>query len=306
MHSSFCHLFKKSTSKDNESRGLRLGGPPHFKKILLWSSLKPKQLEEIAGRMTRWKDWKEQANGSHPHSSTHNHHLRIQYLGPSYLIVLMQPHWPTFHPLCFWATLCVSLARTTFMSCTDRHHLSPSPHLSSCPSSSLPLLPSRAEKFGRGSQVFPMKPSSESKSGSGSQMKSGGFWTSQSESGLTSRDDEELASANLRNLSKLILPPLGVSGYNQTQINNSGRIISPMDSRYRWTSSSSSLILLEHGERISACALCLNSELWTYGVFLGFLLTRNCITRPSGLSSDCWRSGQRSMERRTCSLLPPS
>ncbi|XXG73616.1 hypothetical protein AAC387_Pa07g2506 [Persea americana] len=78
-----------------------------------------------------------------------------------------------------------------------------------------------------------MKPSSESESGSGSQMKSGGFWTSQSESGLTSRDDEELASANLRNLSKLILPPLGVSGYNQTQINNSGRIISPMDSRYR-------------------------------------------------------------------------
>lgn len=133
----------------------------------------------------------------------------------------------------FWATLCVSLARTTFMSCTDHHHLSPSPHLSSCPSSSLPLLPSRAEKFGRGSQVFPMKPSSESESGSGSQMKSGGFWTSQSESGLTSRDDEELASANLRNLSKLILPPLGVSGYNQTQINNSGRIISPMDSRYR-------------------------------------------------------------------------
>ncbi|KAJ0961394.1 hypothetical protein J5N97_000430 [Dioscorea zingiberensis] len=43
-------------------------------------------------------------------------------------------------------------------------------------------------------------------------------------------DDDSLS---LRNLSKLILPPLGVSSYNQSQINSRGRIISPMDSRYR-------------------------------------------------------------------------
>ncbi|KAL3538538.1 hypothetical protein ACH5RR_001904 [Cinchona calisaya] len=38
---------------------------------------------------------------------------------------------------------------------------------------------------------------------------------------------------NLRNLSKLILPPLGASSYNQNQTEFNGRIISPMDSRYR-------------------------------------------------------------------------
>ncbi|KAM5574453.1 potassium channel AKT2/3 [Rosa sericea] len=39
---------------------------------------------------------------------------------------------------------------------------------------------------------------------------------------------------NLRNLSKLILPPLGVSSYNQpTQMHSKGWIILPMDSRYR-------------------------------------------------------------------------
>lgn len=41
------------------------------------------------------------------------------------------------------------------------------------------------------------------------------------------------ASFNLRNLSKLVLPPLGASGYNQTQVESGGRIVSPMDSRYR-------------------------------------------------------------------------
>ncbi|XP_043704979.1 potassium channel AKT2/3 isoform X2 [Telopea speciosissima] len=46
-------------------------------------------------------------------------------------------------------------------------------------------------------------------------------------------DDEGAASLNLRSLSKLILPPLGVSNYNQNQIKSKGRIISPMNSRYR-------------------------------------------------------------------------
>ncbi|GLT30541.1 hypothetical protein SLA2020_053350 [Shorea laevis] len=38
---------------------------------------------------------------------------------------------------------------------------------------------------------------------------------------------------SLSNLSKIILPPLGVSNYNQNQTNSKGWIISPMDSRYR-------------------------------------------------------------------------
>ena len=40
-------------------------------------------------------------------------------------------------------------------------------------------------------------------------------------------------SFNLRNISKLILPPLGVS--SQNPVNSKGWIISPMDSRYRYT-----------------------------------------------------------------------
>jgi len=39
-------------------------------------------------------------------------------------------------------------------------------------------------------------------------------------------------SFNLRNISKLILPPLGVS--SQNPVNSKGWIISPMDSRYRY------------------------------------------------------------------------
>lgn len=35
------------------------------------------------------------------------------------------------------------------------------------------------------------------------------------------------------NPSKIILPPLGVSSYNQNSVKSKGRIISPMDSRYR-------------------------------------------------------------------------
>ncbi|XVF01144.1 hypothetical protein REPUB_Repub04eG0063200 [Reevesia pubescens] len=45
-------------------------------------------------------------------------------------------------------------------------------------------------------------------------------------------DSDENTSLSLSSLSKLILPPLGVSSYNQNQI-KSKWIISPMDSRYR-------------------------------------------------------------------------
>ncbi|CAN6913772.1 unnamed protein product [Brassica oleracea] len=49
------------------------------------------------------------------------------------------------------------------------------------------------------------------------------------------RDEEyDASSLSLNNLSKLILPPLGVASYNQNQIISSGWVISPMDSRYRW------------------------------------------------------------------------
>lgn len=48
-------------------------------------------------------------------------------------------------------------------------------------------------------------------------------------------EDENTSSKDLslRNLSKIILPPLGASSYNQNQTEFKGRIISPMDSRYR-------------------------------------------------------------------------
>ncbi|KAK7853336.1 potassium channel akt2/3 [Quercus suber] len=51
----------------------------------------------------------------------------------------------------------------------------------------------------------------------------------------TSQHEEYDTSSplNLRKLSKIILPPLGASSYNQNQIKSKGRIISPMDSRYR-------------------------------------------------------------------------
>ena len=48
---------------------------------------------------------------------------------------------------------------------------------------------------------------------------------------------------NLRKLSKLILPPLGVSSSSQIQIQSKGWIISPMDSKYRYLSLSHSLSL---------------------------------------------------------------
>ncbi|KAE8668392.1 Potassium channel AKT2 [Hibiscus syriacus] len=43
----------------------------------------------------------------------------------------------------------------------------------------------------------------------------------------------EESSLSLSSLSKLIIPPLGVSSYTKNQINSKGWIISPMDSRYR-------------------------------------------------------------------------
>ncbi|KAJ4880863.1 Potassium channel AKT2/3 [Raphanus sativus] len=49
------------------------------------------------------------------------------------------------------------------------------------------------------------------------------------------RDEEyDASSLSLNNLSKLILPPLGVASYDQSRIISSGWIISPMDSRHRW------------------------------------------------------------------------
>ncbi|XP_026455197.1 potassium channel AKT2/3-like [Papaver somniferum] len=50
-------------------------------------------------------------------------------------------------------------------------------------------------------------------------------------------DEERKVALNLRHLSKMILPPLGASNYNQNQVLSNGRIIIPMDSRYRcWES----------------------------------------------------------------------
>ncbi|THG13367.1 hypothetical protein TEA_013251 [Camellia sinensis var. sinensis] len=53
------------------------------------------------------------------------------------------------------------------------------------------------------------------------------------EDGTTSSLTTTTTDLNLRYLSKIILPPLGVSGYNQNQNESNGKIISPMDSRYR-------------------------------------------------------------------------
>lgn len=58
------------------------------------------------------------------------------------------------------------------------------------------------------------------------------------------RRDDGSSSFNLRNLSKLILPPLGVSGYVQTQAVCRGKVISPMDSRYRWWESFTVILVI--------------------------------------------------------------
>ncbi|KAM7482171.1 hypothetical protein LguiB_006754 [Lonicera macranthoides] len=46
-------------------------------------------------------------------------------------------------------------------------------------------------------------------------------------------EDRIARNLNLQNLSKLILPPLGVSTTSQNQIQSKGRIITPMNSKYR-------------------------------------------------------------------------
>ena len=46
------------------------------------------------------------------------------------------------------------------------------------------------------------------------------------------KEDYMSPSFNLQNVSKLILPPLGVS--NQNPVESKGWIISPVDSRYRY------------------------------------------------------------------------
>ncbi|KAL7235805.1 hypothetical protein ACSBR1_019150 [Camellia fascicularis] len=57
--------------------------------------------------------------------------------------------------------------------------------------------------------------------------------TTSSSSSSSSSTTTTTTDLNLRYLSKIILPPLGVSGYNQNQNESNGKIISPMDSRYR-------------------------------------------------------------------------
>lgn len=49
------------------------------------------------------------------------------------------------------------------------------------------------------------------------------------------------SSHSLQNLSNFIIPPLGVSTYNQNQTQSKGWIISPLDSRYRCVISTESL-----------------------------------------------------------------
>lgn len=51
------------------------------------------------------------------------------------------------------------------------------------------------------------------------------------------KQHDDSKSFTSRNLSKVILPPLGVSSYNQNPVAAKGWIISPMDSRYRYVRS---------------------------------------------------------------------
>ena len=45
--------------------------------------------------------------------------------------------------------------------------------------------------------------------------------------------EEDDTALSLSSLSKIILPPLGASSFNQNPIESKGWIISPVDSRYR-------------------------------------------------------------------------
>ncbi|KAL9246243.1 hypothetical protein vseg_019805 [Gypsophila vaccaria] len=47
------------------------------------------------------------------------------------------------------------------------------------------------------------------------------------------REEDSTSSLNMRYLSKIVLPPLGVSGYNPHDVSSNGLVISPMSSKYR-------------------------------------------------------------------------
>lgn len=59
-------------------------------------------------------------------------------------------------------------------------------------------------------------------------------WRSHHDELQTSNHEEDDTSISLSSLSKIILPPLGVSGYNQNAIESKGWIISPMNTKYRY------------------------------------------------------------------------
>jgi len=54
-----------------------------------------------------------------------------------------------------------------------------------------------------------------------------------SETPRQEEEEEDDSPLSLSSLSKIILPPLGVSSFNQNPIESKGWIISPVDSRYR-------------------------------------------------------------------------
>lgn len=59
-------------------------------------------------------------------------------------------------------------------------------------------------------------------------------WKQEHDSETPHQEEEEDDSPlSLSSLSKIILPPLGVSSFNQNPIESKGWIISPVDSRYR-------------------------------------------------------------------------
>ncbi|XP_048503364.1 potassium channel AKT2 isoform X2 [Beta vulgaris subsp. vulgaris] len=57
--------------------------------------------------------------------------------------------------------------------------------------------------------------------------------TSQNSDAIPAKNDDLTSSNTLRNLSKMVLPPLGVSAYNYNHLNSNGWIISPIHSKYR-------------------------------------------------------------------------
>lgn len=62
-----------------------------------------------------------------------------------------------------------------------------------------------------------------------------GWYNQKSNSNENKEQDEMISSSeelSFKNLSKLVVPPLGVSGFSSNNVSN-GRIISPMDTRYR-------------------------------------------------------------------------